>query len=191
MILQEILNTSLLELVAGFGYLGGHFLLSKEHISGWPVKIVGGIAWIIFLLQNHNYIFGVVTIVVVMAMVYGFYKWETGKFNKRTKLDIFFEILAVTVAIFMITKFIISGVYQLTSVFETLIVIFEILGTVLLARKKLTGWYSYIVMSLLASILVIFINPNPAIVLGTLEVLSIYFYYKGIKNFQRVEPGFL
>jgi hypothetical protein len=44
MILQEILNTSLLELIAGFGYLSGHFLLSRKHVSGWIVKIIGGIA---------------------------------------------------------------------------------------------------------------------------------------------------
>lgn len=183
MLLQEIFNTSLLEFIAGFGYLGGHFLLSKHRMSGWILKIVGGSAWAIFLLQNNNRIFMAVTVVIVLTMTYGFYKWKIGKFDKRTKIDKFFEILAVIVAIFMISQFLLSGVYQIGPFVESIIVVAEILGTVLLARKKMAGWYSYIVMSSLAGILVIFINPNPAIILGILEIASIYFYIKGLKNF--------
>ena len=74
--LQAILSTSLLELIAGGGYLGGHFLLSKNKGIGWLLKVIGGIAWIVFLYQNNNHIFMAVTIVVVMAMFYGFYKWQ-------------------------------------------------------------------------------------------------------------------
>jgi nicotinamide riboside transporter PnuC len=185
MLLENIINTSLLELIAGFGYLGGHFLLSKHKISGWIAKIIGGSAWIVFLFQNNNLIFMTVTVVIVISMIYGLHKWKVGKFDKRTKVDNFFEILAALVAIFMITRFLLSGVYQLGPFVESIIVVAEILGTVLIARKKMAGWYAYIVMSILAGILVIFINPNPAILLGILEMASIYFYIKGIKNFSK------
>lgn len=185
MLLQEIMNISLIELIAGFGYLIGHILLSKNNILGWIVKIIGGIAWIVFLFQNSNNIFGSVTIIIVLTMMYGFYKWKIGKPDERTNIDLSFEILASIVAIFMISRFVLSGSYQLPPVFETIIVIAEILGTVLLTRKKIAGWYSYILMSLLAGILVIFINPNSAIILGILELSSIYFYYYGIQNFSR------
>jgi len=185
MLLENIINTSLLELIAGLGYLSGHFLLSKHRISGWILKIIGGSAWIVFLFQNNNLIFMTVTVVIVMTMIYGSYKWRIGKFDERTKVDKLFEILATTVAVFMILRFLLSGVYQLGSFVESIIVVAEILGTVLLARKKIVGWYSYIVMSSLAGILIIFINPNPAIVLGILEMASIYFYIKGIRNFSK------
>ncbi len=185
MILQEILNTTLIELIAGLGYLFGHFLLSKQKISGWVVKIIGGIAWIVFLFQNKNHIFMAVAIVIVLTMMYGRYKWKVGNFDKHTKVDSFFEILAAIIAIFMISKFVFSGAYQTGKILESIIVITEILGTVLLARKKVEGWYAYIITSALTGILVIFINKNPAIVLGMLEITSIYFYYKGIKSFSR------
>ncbi|MBI5414351.1 nicotinamide mononucleotide transporter [Candidatus Peregrinibacteria bacterium] len=185
MFLQEILRTSLIELIAGFGYLIGHFLLSQKRISGWIFKIIGGIAWVIFLFDNENFIFMAVSIVMVFTMIYGFSKWKVGKFTERTNIDAFFEILAAIVAIFMILKFVLSGISQLAPIFETIIVIAEILGTVFLARKKIAGWYSYIVMSSFAGILVIFINPNPAVLLGILEMASLYFYYKGIRNFSK------
>ena len=165
----------------------GVSLLSKKKITGWIVKIVGGIAWIVFLFLNQNHIFAAVTIVIVLTMIYGLYKWKIGKSNQRTKIDIFFEILASIVAIFMISRFLLSGLYQLAPIFETFIVIAEILGTILLARKIIAGWYSYIIMSLLAGVLVIFINPNPALILGILELTSIYFYYIGIRNFSRTD----
>jgi len=180
---MEILGATLIELVAGFGYLMGHLLLSRKQISGWIVKILGGIAWIIFLFQNQNFIFMAVTVVIVLSMLYGFYKWNQGNYDKRTNVDKFFEILAAVVAIFMISRFILSGVYAAGPIFETVIVIAEILGTILLAHKIIFGWYSYIIMSLLAGVLVIFINSNPAVLLGILELSSIFFYYKGIKNF--------
>lgn len=124
-----------------------------------------------------------VTIVIVLTMFYAFYKWHIGDYDKYTNIDRFFGILAVAVAIFMIARFIISGNYNIAPIFETIIVIAEISATVLLAYRKIAGWYACIVMSTLASILVAFINPNPAIVLGILEASSIYFYYKGIKSF--------
>ena len=135
MFLQEVINTSPIELTAGFGYLIGHFLLSKKNISGWIIKIIGGTAWIVFLFQNENYIFMAVTIVIVLTMIYGFYKWKISKYNQRTNIYTFFEILAIIVAIFMISRFVLSGVYELAPIFETIIVIAEILGTVLIARK--------------------------------------------------------
>ena len=183
MILSEILNISLLEIIAGLGYLGGHLLLSRKKIAGWIIKIIGGIAWIVFLFQNENDIFGAVTVVIVAAMMYGFYKWQTGKYNQRTKIDTFFEVLAASVALFMIVRFLLLGGYQLGPIFETMIVIAEIFATVLLARKIVYGWYFHIIMSLLASALVIFINKDAAIILGILEAASIYFYYQGIRNF--------
>ncbi len=118
-------------------------------------------------------------------MIYGFYKWKIWKTDKRTNIDKFFEFLAIAVAIFMITRFVISGVYSLAPVFETIIVIAEIFWTMMLARKKIIGWYSYFVMSVLASSLVIFINPNPALILWILELSSLYFYYNWIKNFSK------
>jgi hypothetical protein len=186
MILEEVISVTPLELIAGMGYLLGHFFLSRKNKFGWIVKMMGGIAWIVFLFQNNNLIFASVTIVVVMTMIYGFYKWQRfGRDAGRTRIDIFFEYLAVIVAIIMIARVLTLGLYNLSSVFESLIVVVEILGTVMLAYKKIIGWYLYIVMSSLAGILVVFINPNPAIVLGLLEVCSIYFYYKGIRNFQK------
>ncbi|MBU1178646.1 nicotinamide mononucleotide transporter family protein [Patescibacteria group bacterium] len=183
MFLQEIVNTSPLELIAGFGYLGGHWLLSKKKIAGWVVKIIGGIAWIIFLLQNGNNIFGAVTVVVVVAMMYGFYKWKKDRYRQHTKIDTFFEILAILVAMFMILRFALSGVYNLSPIFEAIIVSAEILSTILLARRIIYGWYSCILMSLMAGILVIFINDDRALLLGILELASIYFYCQGIRNF--------
>jgi len=161
MLPQEAINVSLIELIAGFGYLFGHFLLSRKNIFGWIIKIIGGIAWIIFLLQNENYIFMTVTIVIVLTMIYGFYKWKTEKYDERTIIDRFFEISAIIVAMFMVSRFVLSSVYKLAPIFETVIVIAEILGTIFLAHKKIAGWYSYTIMSLLAGMLVIFINPNP------------------------------
>ena len=49
MALLEIFNTSLIQIIAGVGYLIGNFLLSRKKIFGWLVKIVGGIAWVVFL----------------------------------------------------------------------------------------------------------------------------------------------
>ena len=185
MSLQEIIRISPIEIIAGFGYLIGHFLLSRNKVLGWVVKIIGGIAWAIFLLQNGNYIFMAVTVVIVLTMIYGFHKWQNGKYDKYTNVDRFFEILAAIVAITMILRFLLSDEYSLGPVFETIIVIAEIMGTVLLARKKILGWYSYIIMSSLAGILVIFINTDPAILLGILEISSTYFYYKGVQNFSK------
>lgn len=183
MILEEIIKTSPVEIIAGLGYLIGHFLLSQNKILRWISKIIGGTAWAIFLFQNGNYIFMAVTIVVVFTMIYGFYKWGTDQYDNYTRIDRFFEILAAMVAVFMTSRFLLSGVYGLGPVFETIIVIAEIVGTVLLARKKIFGWYSYIVMSSMVGILVIFINDVPAILLGILEISSIYFYYRGARNF--------
>lgn len=183
MVLENILHTSLLELVAWFGYLGWHFLLSQKRIFGWILKIIWWIAWIIFLFQNQNYIFWAVTIIVVTTMFYGLYKWRVKKFDTYTYIDTLFEWVTIMVAIFMISKFIFSWLFHLSALFETGIVIAEILWTILIAREKIYGWYSYIIMSSLASILVIFINPSPSLVLGILEWASIYFYYKGVQNF--------
>lgn len=74
---------------------------------------------------------------------------------------------------------------RMSAIFETIIVIFEVLGTILLARKKIIGWYLYIVMISIVGILVVFINPNSAIILGILEIASIYFYIKGIMYFSK------
>jgi hypothetical protein len=187
MFLQVVYSTSLLELIAGAGYLLGHFLLSRQNALGWVVKVVSGSAWVIFLYQHENYIFMAVTMVVVLTMLYGFYKWKVGIFDTRTKVDTFFEIVAGLTAVFMIAHFALSGVYQLGGFMECIIVTAEILGTVLLARKIIIGWYAYIVMSLLAGALVIFVNPSPAVVLGILELASIYFYYRGIRSFSKSE----
>src|SRR3989344_1205416 len=67
-LLNLLLNFTPIELVAGFGYLFGHVLLSKGITAGWVIRIAGGIAWVIFLLLNQNYIFMAVTTVVVLAM---------------------------------------------------------------------------------------------------------------------------
>ena len=84
----------------------------------------------------------------------------------------------------MISRFLLSGTYELRSAIESVIVIAEISGTVLLARKKILGWYSYMLMSMLAGILVMFINPTPAVILGLMELGSLYFYYQGLKTFK-------
>ncbi|MDD9953177.1 MAG: nicotinamide mononucleotide transporter [Candidatus Woesearchaeota archaeon] len=182
--IHDIFSISAIELVAGLGYLIGHILLSKKHILGWIAKILGGIAWVTFLMQNENYIFMAVTTVVVLTMVYGLYKWNTGTYDTRTKVDLFFEVLVAAVAVVMITRFLLSGVYDIAPIFEVFIVLAEVLGTILLARKLILGWYLYILMSVLVGILVIFINQHPALLLGILELSSLYFYYKGIRNFQ-------
>lgn len=70
---MEILP-SFIELLVGFRYLIGHYLLSKKKIYGWLVKLVGGIAWTIFLFLNENHIFSVVAFVIVLTMIYGYYK---------------------------------------------------------------------------------------------------------------------
>lgn len=185
MLIENILSTSLLEFAAGFGYLIGHLLLSRHNIWGWILKIIGGFAWIVFLFMNQNYIFSAVTIVIVLAFIYGFYKWKIGKFDLRTRIDVFFELLAVLVAIIMIFRLAILGKYNLGFFVESIIVVAEISGTILLARKKVLGWYAYIVMSLLVGVLVIFVNTNPALVLGVLEMSAVYFYIRGIKNFAK------
>ncbi|MFZ2193523.1 MAG: nicotinamide mononucleotide transporter [Candidatus Moraniibacteriota bacterium] len=181
----ESIHATPIELIAGFGYLIGHFLLSNKRTSGWIIKMIGAIAWTTFLFQNQNYIFMSVSIIIVLMMLYGFYKWKIGQYNKQTNIDRFFEIIAAVVAISMILRFAFSGIYHLGPLFESLIVTAEILGTILLANKKIAGWYFYIIMSILVGILVIFVNPKPAIILGILEMASIYFYYNGIKNFSK------
>ncbi|MBI5457831.1 nicotinamide mononucleotide transporter [Candidatus Kaiserbacteria bacterium] len=181
-VLNLLLNVTPIELVAGLGYLFGHILLSKGLTSGWIIRIAGGIAWVIFLILNKNYIFMAVTTVIVLAMFYGLYKWRSGEFDKRSTLDIFFEVLAWIVAAVVISYFLISQNYSLNELLQTAIVILEISGTMLLARKLVLGWYAYIVMSTLVAVLIIFINPQPAPVLGLLELASIYFYIQGITN---------
>lgn len=181
MYLQQFLATTPLELIAGFGYLIGHFLLSKKNLWGWVVKIVGAICWIIFLFKNGNYIFMAVTIAVVVTMFYGLYKWQVGQASKETKVDHLLQLLTVSVATFMIGRFVYVGNYEPAPIFETFIVIAEITGTFLLARRNILGWYFLIFMSTLVGILVIFINSNPAPILGILELASIYFYIKGIR----------
>lgn len=128
-----------------------------------------------------------VTIMVVLTMMYGFYKWKTDKYDQKTSIDRIFEVLTVVVAIFMIVRFIWLGIYDIGKIMEVIIVIAEISGTLLLARKNILGWYSYILMSLLVGTLVIFVNSKSAIVLGILELSSVYFYNIGIKNMNKKE----
>ena len=181
-LLNLLLNFTPIELVAGFGYLFGHVLLSKGITAGWVIRIAGGIAWVIFLLLNQNYIFMAVTTVVVLAMFYGLYKWRSGRFDERSSVDIFFEVLASVVGVMMVGYFAISQSYSLSELLQTAIVILEISGTILLARKLVLGWYAYVGMSVLVAVLIIFINPQPALLLGLLELASIYFYIQGITN---------
>lgn len=185
MYIQGILNTTPIELIAGFGYLIGHLLLSQKKVAGWVVKIIGGSAWIVFLFQNENYIFMAVTVTVVLTMFYGWYKWASGLDNRRTLVDVVFEVLTVLVAVFMIARFVFIGIYQLAPILETFIVIAEITGTLLIARKNILGWPALILMGLMVATLVVFVNPNPAIILGLLELGSIYFYIQGIRNMHK------
>lgn len=173
----------IVELCAGLGYLIGNALLSRNALSGWVVKIIGGVAWILFLALNQNYIFMASTTVVVMTMIYGFFEWKHGTHDVRTLVDVLFEIVAVVVAGVMIGRVIFFGAYTAAPFFEAGIVIAEIFGTVLLARKRMLGWYCYIIMSVLVGILVIVINRDSAPVLGLLELSSIYFYLQGVRNF--------
>lgn len=172
----------LIQLVAGLGYLVGHYLLSRKKTSGWLARILGGLGWVIFLYLNGNYIFMAVVIVIVLMMMYGFYKWHYGIWDVRTFVDRIFELLTVSVAVFMIVWFAAKGNYSASMLLETCIVIAEIAGTMLLARKYIVGWYAYIVMSVLVGILIMFVNPTPAILLGLLELASIYFFVEGIKG---------
>ena len=182
MIIDIILDVTIIELIAGLGYFAGHILLSQKKAYGWIVKIVGGVFWIIFLFQNNNDIFAAVTIVVVAELFYGLYKWVTKNESSFTAVDDIFNALAVVTALGMICYLLVQGLYTHISALETIIVIAEISGTVLLARKKMLGWYSYIVMSACASVLVIFVNSDPAVLLGILEFSSIYFYIQGIRK---------
>ncbi len=182
MTLENFLDISAIELVAGLGYLFGNFLLSQKKTVGWIVKIIGGSAWTIFLFLNQNYIFMAVMITVLFMMVYGFYKWRVGQYDVHTKIDIGFEALAVLVAALMTLRFLILQDYTLSGFVEIAIVSAEIIGTILLAQKRHIGWYFYTVMSILVGVLVIFLNEKSAPLLGFLEWCSIYFYYKGIKN---------
>jgi len=170
-----------IELTAGLGYFIGNYFLSRDKVIGWNLKIIGGIAWIVFLYLNKNYIFMAVMVMIVLTMLYGLYKWKHKLFNTRTIVDKAFEILTVLVAISMVTVYIVQKNYSFPVGFETLIVIAEITATMLLARKLIAGWYTFIVYGVLVGVLVIFVNPQPAILLGLLELASIYFYIQGIK----------
>lgn len=183
MVAQDLLNVSLIELTAELGYLGGHFLLARKQSAGWIVKTVGAMGWVTFQYQNQNYIFMSVTIVMVFLLLYGFHEWQTGQQNRHTHVDTFFSIVASVVVLLMITRFILADTYQLAALFETLIVIAEIAGTMLLARGAVLGWYSYTVMSVLIAVLIVFINPESAPILAILELASIYFYVQGIQQF--------
>ncbi len=172
-------------LIAGLGYFFGNVLLSREKTYGWIIKIIGGIFWIIFLYQNENFIFMAATIMVVSEMFYGLYKWLKNKKNKTTKIDIVFNILSVLVVVGVVGYFALSRLFSAGYALETIIVVAEVAGTILLAQRNVLGWYSYIVMSACASILVIFLNDSPAVVLGILEFSSIFFYIQGIKRMKK------
>lgn len=171
-----------LQLTGGVGYLLGHYFLSRKSWIGWGYKIIGGSAWTIFLFLNENYIFMTSTIMVVLTMFYGLFKWRKNIFDQRTPIDKSFEVLTLFTVGLSIIYFLIQHEYSLLRVLETVAAVAEISGTMLLARKYIFGWYAYIVMSLVVASFVIFINPQPAVVIGILELLSIYFYIVGIRS---------
>ncbi len=125
----------------------------------------------------------VVTVMNVTTMMYGLYKWKSG-IVQRSFIDIFFEIATMCSAFIMIGLYVSQAVFSLQKTLETIIVVAEISGTMLLARKHIMGWYLLIVMSSLVGYLVIFVNPEPAVILGILELASIYFYIAGIRAFR-------
>lgn len=188
--LVEILfrNVVALQLFAGLGYLFGTTLIAKNNILGWPIKIVGGVAWVIFLIENNNTLFGVVTMITVTTMIYGWHKWHQEIFDQITPIDKFFTALTGVTILAVIVMLIASGNYTAGTGLETIIVIAEILGTVLLARKRVVGWYLYILMSLCVVLLITFVNTHSAPILGLLELMLLGVYIKGIKTMKHLEP---
>lgn len=183
--MELLANTSVIELIAGLGYLGGHILLARRQTIGWVIKILGGIGWVLFLYLNANYIFMANTAVVVLLMCYGLYKWHQGSIDQHSTIDSIFELLAGATAFIVGLLLVVNGEYTFGSFIETVIVVAELSGTVWLAQGKILGWYSYCVMSLLVVYLVAFVNESSAPVLALLELGSMYFYIQGVRHFQK------
>ena len=123
------------------------------------------------------------TIVVTIQMIYGAILWfigfERGKFHTY---DIAFMSLATITSLGAIAHLLWMHEYSSISFLETIIVIAEIAGTILLARKNIAGWYFYIFMSALVTYLLIFVNPVPAVILGFLEFCLVFFDIQGIRR---------
>jgi len=121
----------------------------KLRIIGWTVYILGVPAWVIILVDKHDWIAAAIEAGGVPAMLFGLFNvWQNpGSLNKT--LDFITSLFTYT-ALFLgigYSLYDYGGITSGTQILETGVMIGFLLGTYLLAKKNVYGWLFFMLMN--------------------------------------------
>lgn len=186
-----------LQLWGGTGYLLNKILLAhaegvsddrKWRIVGWVMYLIGWPAWVIIFIGKHDWIAAATEISGGPAMVLGLVL--ALKHFKKTPLlfdwsvKIFTCLMIVSGIGYSICHF--GGVTTFSQVLEICITTGFLLGSYLLAKKNLMGWFWLAVMNGSTGTLMA-IQDKPILVVQ--QAISLFFVIRGFVRSRRQMTG--
>ncbi len=151
----------------------------KWRIWGWLVYISGVPAWVIIMLEQHNWMAAAIQIGGIPTMVLGLYISLKG-YNEIIRplsqvAHKLIYILTVAGAIRSIYHF--GGITAITQVLEIVIIIGFLSGSYLLAKKDKRGWLWFAVMNAGMSTLMLLQNKY---ILAGQQIISLAIVITGL-----------
>ncbi|WP_040726700.1 hypothetical protein [Thiomicrorhabdus sp. Kp2] len=156
-------------------------LKKKLKVSGWSIYILGVPAWVIILIDHHNWIAASIEAGGIPAMLLGLYntyhdyKKPNKGFNAFVTLCTYSSLaLGVTYSLYVH-----GGITSISQVLEIGVMLGFLLGSYYLAKNNPNGWLFFMLMNLsMASLM--FLQDKP--ILMAQQLLSFCFVLYGFNT---------
>lgn len=150
----------------------------KLRIAGWVVYILGVPAWVIILIGKHNWIAASIEAGGLPAMLFGLYNVYFNPEKPNPIFDLIAKLCTYSFLVFGVTYSLYDygGIKALSQVLEIGVMVGFLMGSFLLAQKKIYGWIFFMLMNIsMASLM--FLQHKPF--LSIQQLLSLCFVVYG------------
>ncbi len=147
-------------------------------IWGWAIYVIGVPAWVIILAQQDNWIAVSVQAGVVPSMLFGLYNVYHRVVNPSRRVGRLVSAFTYTVLTLGLGYSIWQrhGINALTQVLEMGVMVGFLIGSFLMAKRSLAGWWCFMLMNVsMASLMVVQHKP----ILAGQQVASLAFVVLG------------
>ena len=152
----------------------------KLRIIGWTVYILGAPAWVIILVSKHDWIAASIEAGGVPAMLFGLLNVCRNNDSPNKTLDLITSLFTYAALLFGVgySLYDYGGITSWTQVLEIGVMIGFLIGTYLLAKKKIYGWLFFMLMNASMAALM-FLQHKP--LLSMQQLVSLCFVIYGFR----------
>lgn len=130
----------MIEIIAVIFSLLSVILSARNNIWGWPVGIIGVLAYFFIFEQNRDWNNMTLQIVFLLQSIYGWFVWKRGSATKIGTIKNRLDLSLVFVLLTPVLYFISIGFNGNSSLLDSVTTCLSIMGMVLLAHKKIENW---------------------------------------------------